>query len=234
MKRTKSVCLVILFALVLAMPIAAQSVGGGLSFWVPESLYLGRGGSVGVESALGSNVGFGDLLSLPFGIAYNKVYGMLPEGNAIGTEPDPCFVADTLLGYVMAKARISVGPLYAEAFGGGAGVWNMTLVPLTANIESEMAAAGETVTFAGSPEITGGQFGWGWQAGGAIGVNVGPVSVDLNVTYRAVKSPATVSGSYYVIDESGPTLSGPLTYGPESILIRLAGFNVGISASFEM
>ncbi|MBU8912380.1 MAG: hypothetical protein KOO61_00035 [Spirochaetales bacterium] len=234
MKHTKTVCLVILFALGLAMPLAAQSVGGGLSFWVPESLYLGRGGSVGIESALGSSLGLGDMLSLPVGIAYNKVYGLLPEGDAAGLEPLPWFVADTLLGFVMAKARLAVGPVYVEAFGGGAGVWNMTLVPLTANIESDIAAAGQTVTFTGNPTITGGQFGWGWQAGGAIGVTIGPVSVDLNVTYRAVKTPATVTGDYYAIDESGSTGSGLLSYGAESIFIRLAGFNVGIDASFAM
>ncbi len=234
MKRTRTICLVILFALGLTMPLAAQSVGGGLSFWVPESLYLGRGGSVGIESALSSSFGLGDFISLPFGIAYNKVYGLLPEGDAIGTAPAPWFVADTLLGFVMAKARLAIGPLYLEAFGGGAGVWNMTLVPLTANIESEIAGVGETVTFTETPTITAGQFGWGWQAGSAIGVSIGPVSVDLNVTYRAIKSPVTVNGDYYSIDESGPTASGPLSYESESIFIRLAGFSVGIDASFEM
>ncbi|MCK4515560.1 MAG: hypothetical protein KAU31_09900 [Spirochaetaceae bacterium] len=234
MKRTKIICLVILFALGFTMPLAAQSLGGGLSFWVPESLYLGRGGSVGIESALGSGVGFSDMITLPFGIAYNKVYGLLPEGTAIGSEPPPWFIADTLLGFVMVKVRLPIGRLYVDAFGGGAGVWNMTLVPLTGNIESEIAGAGQTVTFTETPTIEGGQFGWGWQAGGAIGAKIGPVSVDLNVTYRTVKTAATVSGDYYLIDTSGPAVSGPLSYGPESIFIRLAGFNVGIDVSFEM
>lgn len=234
MKRTMIIGLVILFALGLTLPLAAQNVGGGLSFWVPESLYLGRGGSVGVESALGSSVGLGDFASLPFGIAYNKVYGLLPEGNGVGTEASPWFVADTLLGFVMAEVRFSVGPLYVEAFGGGAGVWNMVLVPLTANIESEIAGAGETVTFDGSAAIDGGRFGWGWQAGGAIGAKIGPVSVDLNVTYRSIKSSASVSGEIYSIDEAGLTVIGPSDYDSGSIFIRLVGFNVGIDVSFEM
>lgn len=234
MKRTKTIGLVILFAMGLSVPLAAQSVGGGLSFWVPESLYLGRGGSVGVESALGSSVGFGDLISLPFGIAYNKVYGLLPEGTAIGAQPPPWFIADTLLGYAMAKAHIAIGPLYVEAYGGGAAVWNMTLVPMIGNIESEIAAAGQSVAFVDPPVIAGGRWGYGWQAGGAIGVSIGPISVDLNITYRVVKSPATVSGNYYAIDNTGPTVSGLLSYGPESIFIRFAGFDVGISGSYEM
>ncbi len=236
MKRTKTICLVTMFALGLTIPLAAQSVGGGLSFWVPESLYLGRGGSVGIESALGSSVGFGDMISLPFGIAYNKVYGLLPEGAGagIGTEPPPWFIADTLLGFAMAKIRLPIGPLYVEAFGGGAGVWNMTLVPMIGNIESEIASAGQVWAFSAPPVIDGGRFGWGWQAGGAIGMSIGPISVDLNVTYRVVKSPATVSGSYYSIDTSGLTVSGPLSYGPEDVLIRLAGINVGIDVSYEM
>ncbi len=234
MKRTMIIGFVIFFALGLIMPLAAQSVGGGLSFWVPESLYLGRGGSVGIESALGSSVGLGDILSLPFGIAYNKVYGLLPEGDGVGTEASPWFVADTLLGFVMAKVRLPIGPLYVDVFGGGAGVWNMTLIPLARNIESAIAGAGQTVTFTEPPVIDGGRFGWGWQAGGGIGMEVGPVSVDLNVTYRAVKTAASVSGSYYSIDEAGPTVAEPLSYGPESILIRLTGFNVGVDVSFEM
>ena len=155
MKRTKIICLVILFALGLTTPLVAQSFGGGLSFWVPESLYLGRGGSVGIESALGSSIEFNDMISLPFGIAYNKVYGLLPEGTAVGSEPQPWFIADTLLGFVMAKVQLPIGPLYVDVFGGGAGVWNMTLVPLTGNIESEIAGASQTVTFTETPTIAG-------------------------------------------------------------------------------
>lgn len=75
MQRTAIIGLVLVLGF--AVPVAAQSVGGGLSFWVPESLYLGRGGSVGVESAIGSSLGFGEVITVPFGIAYNKVYGRL-------------------------------------------------------------------------------------------------------------------------------------------------------------
>ena len=107
-------------------------------------------------------------------------------------------------------------------------------MPLTANVEARIAGPGKTVTFAGPPVIEGGQFGWGWQAGGGIGANVGPVSVDLNVTYRSIKTPATVSGSYYLIDDAGPTVDGPFVYESESILIRLTGFSVGIDVAFEM
>lgn len=220
-------------SLIAAASAGAQSVGGGFSFWVPESLYTGQGGSVGVETALGSSVSFGELFSAPFGLAYNKVYGLQVEGSDIAPA-EPWFVADTLLGFVMAKARIGLGPLYLDLFGGGAGVWNMSLVPLVSTIEESIAGASEAVAFAAGPVITGGTFGWGWQAGGGIGVQVGPVAVDLNVTYRMITSPATVEGSYYTVQTAGPTVTGPTAYGPIDILIRLAGLTVGIDATFQM
>lgn len=234
MKRIVGIWLIVVGAMIVAPGLAAQSVGGGLSFWVPESLYLGRGGSVGVESALGTSVGFGERASLPFGIVYNKVYGLIPEGTAAGTAPDPWFVADTLLAYAMAQVRLPIGPLYVDLFGGGAGVWNMTLVPLAGAVESALAGSGEAVAFDGAPIIEGGQFGWGWQAGGGVGVQAGPVAVDVNVTYRLLKSPATISGTYYRVDTAGPAVSGATAWGSESIMIRLSGFSVGVSASFDM
>ena len=224
----------LVLALAVVAPVASQNVGGGVSFWVPESLYLGRGGSVGVESALGSSVGLGDVVSLPFGIAYNKVYGLLPEGAIAGTTPSPWFVSDSILGYVMVKARVGLGPLYVDLFGGGAGVWNATLLPLTKNIEGDLAAVSELLSFAGGPTVEGGRLGWGWQAGGGIGTTIGPASVDLNVTFRSVKSPASISGTYFSGDPAGPALTGPDPYGPESFVLRLTGLSIGIDASVKM
>jgi hypothetical protein len=239
MKRRNAV-LVIAAAILLGATVQspAQNVGGGLSFWVPESLYLDRGGSVGVESALGSSVGLGARLSLPFGVAYNKVYGLLAEFNDGGTSEAPWFISDSLLGFVMAKARVPIGPLYIDVFGGGAGVWNVALVPLVHNIEASIAGTGELVSFSGAPAVSGGAFGWGWQAGGGIGATIptpaGALSVDLNATYRVLRSNATVSGTYYAVDTAGLSASGPADYGPTAIAIRFAGISVGIDVSVQM
>jgi hypothetical protein len=220
--------------LVLAAPIAAQSIGGGLSFWVPESLYLGRGGSVGVESAVGTSVGLGKLLSLPISVAYDKVFGLLPEGDAAGAAPGPWFISDSLLCGALVKAHLAAGPLYFEAFGGVAGVWHMSLSVLTGAVQSSASPGGQLAVFTAAPAVNGGRFGWGWQAGGALGVTVGQIQADLNVTYRLIRSRATVSGTYYLVDEAGPSVSGPISYGPQEINVRLAGFSVGVDVRFQM
>lgn len=236
MKQRVIVIGVIVLAVAAILPVSAQSVGGGLSFWVPESLYLGRGGSVGVESGLGSSMGFGKFLSLPFGIAYNKVYGLLPEGASIAAEPEPWAISDSLLAFVMVKARLPLGSLYLDLFGGGAGVWNMSITPLTGNIQAAVGAAGPagtTAAFIGDATIVDGGFGWGWQAGGGFGANIGPVAVDLNVTYRVLRAPGTVTGSYYEVDTT-TLVATKREYDSGAMAFRLAGFSIGIDASFEM
>jgi len=213
--------------------VAAQSVGGGVSVWLPESSYLVDEGSLGVETALGTSLGMGDLLSLPLGIVINPVYALMPEID--GTVGDsPWFYADTISAFLMAQLRLPVGPIYFDAFGGVAGFWNATLRPLTKNIEQDIAPAEHIWTFEGAPTITDGRFGWGWQAGTGIGVRIDQISVDLNVTYRLMRADATISGTYADVDTAGDGSVLLDQLYEQAMKIRLGGFSIGINGSFAM
>lgn len=228
----KRLILVAVLMIAVALGVSAQSVGGGLSFWVPESLYLQRGGTVGVESGLSTSVSMGEMISVPIGIAYNKVYGLLPEGDAAGTAPAPWFIADTMILTLGVQADIGLGPVFFQLFGGGAGGWNMSLTPLVSNIETDIAADGEIATFDGTPSVTDGRFGYGWYAGGAVGMNFGQISVDVSVTYREVKFPFSVSGDYFAIEETNGSFIAARTLNETGLSARLAGLSVGLGGSF--
>ena len=224
--------LMVVMMIVGAGSVAAQSVGGGVSVWLPESSYLVDEGSLGVETALGTSFSMGDLLSLPLGVVINPVYALMPEID--GTVGDsPWFYADTISTFLMAQLRLPVGPIYFDAFGGVAGFWNATLRPLVKNIEQDIAAADHIYTFEGAPTITDGRFGWGWQAGGGIGVRIDQISVDLNVTYRLMRADATIGGTYADVDTAGPTATLGNDY-EQAMKIRLGGFSIGINGSFAM
>lgn len=208
-------------------PVAAQSVGGGVSVFVPEAMYLADDGSVGVETAIGSSVGMGEILSVPFGLVYNKVYALMREidGQVGGS---PWFFADTLTGFVNAKARLPVGPVYFDLYGGVGGFWSMKLVPLVKNIESDIAPEGSLYTFEDPLEVDDGRLGFGWQAGGGVGVRIDQISVDINVTYRLYRADATLSGTYSDVGVS----TGEAW--EQALKIRLGGFSVGIDGSFAL
>jgi hypothetical protein len=209
-------------------PVAAQSVGGGVSVFVPESMYWAGEGSVGVETALGSSLGLGDILSLPFGVVYNKVYALMREidGQVGGS---PWFFSDTLSGHLMLKARLPVGPVYFDLFGGLGGFWAITLEPLVKNIETNSAPADHIYTFEEPLVIDGGRFGWGWQAGAGIGVKIDQISVDVNATYRLYRADATLRGTYSDVFSSTVTTGNDFL---QALKIRLAGFSIGIDGSF--
>lgn len=230
MKR-KGIVLIAL-ALSVVTPATAQNVGGGVSLWLPESAYLANDGSLGVETALGSSIGFGELLSAPFGLVYNQVYALMAE-RSDGVAARPWFYADTLMPFLMAKVRIPIAIAYVDAFGGLVGLWNMTVKPLTKNIEGDIAAAGRLFSFEDALTVDGGRFGWGWQVGGAVGVRIDSISVDLNVTYRLARADAMVGGTYSSVDVAGGTVTPGQSFS-EAIRLRLAGFSIGIDASIEL
>lgn len=230
----KRFALVLAMAIVVLTPAATQSFGGGLSFWLPESLYLTGDGSVGVESALETSFGLGEFLSFPIGLSYNQVYAMLAEFPDATTSNAPWFYADSMVVHLMGKAHIALGPLYIDAFGGGAAGLNFGgLKPLTTNIENTIAASGEYWKFSASPTIEGGAFGYGWVAGGGIGMTFGQISVDLNATYRLLRYEVSVSGDYVASD--GSSFLGTGAYdSPAALKARLGGISFGINGAFSM
>lgn len=230
MKRRAVAALVLGLVSVLAVP--AFEASGGVSVFVPESLYSAGDGSLSVETGLGTGMSIGEIASIPIRIAYNQVYGLMPESEALGAQDAPWFYADSLLGSIQLKLRIPITKFYVDVFGGGAANWMPGLKPLTKNIEESVAAVTSGVDRLSFTEFDyDAGLGFGWLAGGGFGVRIDAISVDLSITFITVSSPLEVSGAYYGV----PGGSTAETYeGPEDLKLRLRGLTVGVRGGISL
>jgi hypothetical protein len=216
--------------LLAATGLFARSVGGGISVFVPESAFRFAEGSLSVESSLETSLSMGDYIRFPLGVSYNQIFGLVPQGGDI--KPDhPWLYADSLMPYLGVKARIPAGKMYFDLFGGGAVNWNPIVRPLTKNIEDDVAdAVGATDGISFTESITAkAPFGYGWLAGGAIGVRIQDISVDINATYRHIYHKLEVSGNY-----EGLGTSPDGTYeSKDGLRAMLRGLAIGVHGSFS-
>ena len=235
----KRVLVVVVVAVLFAPSLAAQSVGGGLSVFVPESLYAGAEGSVSVETAFSTSLSLGGVLSIPVGVAYNQVYGLTPRSSELSSARRPWFYGDNIHPYVTAKARFGIDRFFVDVYGGGGLSWNPVLRPLWKNIEQDLAGAladqnAESISFVSDSLSVNNRLGYGWVAGGGFGLNVQGVDVDISVTYRSMRHDIGISGDYYNVE----TGAGPQSFSSEESLadftVLLRGLAVGIGGSVEM
>ncbi len=75
----KRISLLFLFAVWIFNAAFAQSAGGGISVFVPESLYRFGNGTIAFEQGLSTTIGLGPVLSVPIGFAYHSTDGYLLE-----------------------------------------------------------------------------------------------------------------------------------------------------------
>lgn len=244
MKRL--VVLVAFIVAVLPAVLTAQAVGGGISVYVPMDLFQGNTASISFETSLETSIGIGKLISVPIGFAYNQVYGAGPLGDVDGETVEsegPWFYADSLLPYIMLKATVPAGPLYVEAFGGGAMNYNFSLRPLHDRIAKDLRRFGAIPAGAdGSPvavtdlDIESG-IGWGWVAGAGAGVNIGDISVGLSATYRRIVHPLRIRGRAFTpagADEFDQEFdSDAADFAVEDLRVLLHGISIGIGGSFS-
>ncbi|HUX21394.1 MAG TPA: hypothetical protein VMW69_09145 [Spirochaetia bacterium] len=209
--------------------------GGGISVFVPESLYLNKQGSVSVETNFQYALGLSKFLSFPIGVSYNKIYGYRPGGDAsLDAVTNPWFFGDSIMGYVMAKIHLPVSIFYLDLFGGGAGNWNVTLTPVGQNIESYLATQAGVGNVAISSLSYSAPVGYGWVAGAGFGVSIKKIRVDITGTYRDVRSPLTMTADYYKVDSSGATPIATKTSTPlSSAALVMRGFSVGVNGHFS-
>jgi len=226
MLRTITVAIVLTIAA--ALPAVAQQVGGGVTIFIPEATWLSQG-TVSYEAQFGTSIGLGGLFSVPVGIAYDKVDGLLPNGTGISQRSLPWAVTDSFMLSAGLKLTIPVSIMFLEAEGGGVLQWNAGVLPLDGNIAATLAPAG--TIWAWKSVDASAPFGYGYYAGGAIGVNIKGVRLTLKGGYRYTLSPLTLSGSYYQTDTGNVTTSGPTTLNKTDASLRLAGVYVGITGS---
>ncbi len=248
MKRPATMCLAMICVFAFAGTAAAQSVGGGISVFVPLTMFEDQEGSVGFETSAETAMGLGPIFSVPLGISYNQVWGLRPAGTLANDDDfeasGPWFYSDSLLTYLMLKAHVPLGPLYLDLFGGGAMNWNIALRPLHNRIAGDLEEAGRLVDAGDNPatgtaavhdlNVTDGAIGWGWVAGAGLGVQIGQIGVDVNATYRQVRHNLRIEGDWF--DSNGNR--GDFDTDDEALfdefIVLLQGFAIGISGNYAM
>jgi hypothetical protein len=81
MNRTVFLGVVLAVLLIIVGTVEAQSVGSGISVFVPLDMFEGETGSISFEQSLETSFGIGEYLTFPIGFSYNQVYGLSAYGN---------------------------------------------------------------------------------------------------------------------------------------------------------
>jgi hypothetical protein len=226
-------------ATVSVAPVTSQSVGGGISVFVPWDMFEGQTGSISFETSAETSLGLGPFLSFPIGVAYNQVYGASVSGtlqdddSALKTS-GPWFYTDSLLPYLLAKVTIPAGPLYFELFGGGALNWNASVRPFHDRIARDLRDAGafgaKTGTVAVTDLTVNSGVGYGWVAGASAGVRIDQISVGISATYRHIYHEITIEGEYF--RPNGPVGEFDTSdddFAVENLTMIMNGLSIGIN-----
>lgn len=233
MKRITVLLVLILFSG--AIVAAQQSVGGGISVFVPMSMLEGREGSISLETAFSTGLGLGPFFSVPVGVAYNQVWGMEATTDGPGAS-GPWFYGDSLAPFLMLKTRIPVGPLYVEAFGGGVGNYNFSVRPLHDRIARDLQRAGKLGGGSAAVAVTNLQvdsgFGLGYTFGGGAGVTIGQVSVGVSATYRHIWHSLRIRGDYFTAAGQSGTFDTNTLYPDNALRMAMRGISFSINGSF--
>jgi hypothetical protein len=207
--------------------------GGGISVFVPESLYLHEAGSLSVETNFQYALGLSKFLSIPIGISYNKIYGYLPGGTAaLDAVTRPWFFGDSIMGFAAVKIRLPVSIFHLDLLGGGAANWNVTLTPVGGAIESYLASDANADAAALTKLSAEAPWGYGWVAGAALGVSIKKITVDISGTYRDVRSPLKLTADYSAISGTGTAVQTSTTLDTAAALV-MRGISIGLTGQFS-
>jgi len=212
--------------------LSGQSLGGGLSVFVPEELYLGGQGTLAFEQGLSTSVAFGNLLSVPIGFAYHSTGSFVldPAKNLNSSGPD--LYGDVLIPSVQLKAHVGLGSLvYFELHGGGALAWAFSLRP-TSSFAQAISTTSTDLAVATDVVIKE-NLGYGWVAGGAFGVNFGAISIDLGATYRWLRIPLDISANV-TRGQPGGLWSASEAFSSTSESALLKGLSVQLGGSYKL
>ncbi len=227
----KRISLLFLFAVWIFNAAFAQSAGGGISVFVPESLYRFGNGTIAFEQGLSTTIGLGPVLSVPIGFAYHSTDGYLLEHKDAASLQAPAFYGDSIIPYVALKAKAWLGSaVYLEVMGGGALNWAFSMKP-TADFAKALVANG-TQRIALDRVSIEKKLGYGIIAGGAFGVKVGAVSVDLGATYRYLTTPITVEADISRVDGGTATTDSVRLVNAAAILSGIS-FKLGGTFAFK-
>ncbi len=217
---------ILLIILLISGSLFAMEAGTGISVFVPESLYTYGEGSVSLEQSLETSIGFGEFISLPIGFTYNTNYGLMVDGE--DQAESPWFYSDSIMPYVMLKAKIPLGMMFIELFGGAAANYNFTLRALEGNIEKDLSGTQQAVFVDGTLDYEK-AWGVGYLAGAALGITINQISVQITCQYRNIQHDLNISGDY----QDNPAGGTGGSYDPgEDVTLLMRGISVGLGGSF--
>ena len=139
-------------------------------------------GTVAFEQGLSTSLTVNDFVSIPLGFSYHSADGFVLEHPALVAQDGPGLYGDVLLPYVQVKGKVSLGPIYFEAFGGGTLAWAFTMNPTGKFFDPAFASPGTTVAMVDLTLEKG--LGFGWMGGAGFGVELGQISIELSGAWR--------------------------------------------------
>lgn len=237
----------VLLLIGVAFPLCAKSIGGGISFFVPETLYdppnNDWSGSVSKEAGLSTSFGLGDYLAIPVGFTYIKASGIMgyekKDNGDMGTRiaEELWYTADTFIPYLRAEAHIPIGPVFVEGFAGVAGTWfvapQVNEGAFGRDLATDDSTSADFYTFSGDFKIKG-SLGYGYQFGGAFGVRIDKISVKLSGTYSDLRAKSEAKSDKYWEGTYGSSVTKKEGNFSRKFWSRLRGFSIGINGSYEM
>ncbi len=230
---------ILLLALILTSTAAlgfAQSAGGGISFFFPESILDGSG-SVSKEAGLSTSLGIGEVLSIPVGFTYIKASGFTGYKDTDGDDKlDQLddriwYTADTFIPYVRLKGHFDLGNMFVEGFGGIAGAWIVAPQAFEGSIGRYYGTQSSGEYYVFNDLDSDFSFGWGYQVGAAFGLRFDALSISLEGIFTDLKADTEINSTdnwYY----DGSTTLEDVDF-TRTFTSRLRGISIGINGSYE-
>ncbi|TVR55871.1 MAG: hypothetical protein EA426_14340 [Spirochaetaceae bacterium] len=232
--------LIAIFALtvIATVSISAQSAGGSVSVFLPESLLLGEG-SASIETGFSTSVGLGSIVSVPVGFSYIQAYGLLPDGGP--TASAPWVYADSLLLHGGLRAGLGFGRVSVFAGAGGALNWMPVARVLLHNVATDLAIGETVVAFDPDTVETKVGLGLGWYAETGTGFRLtDQLALTLRGRLYIIPSDFSLNATMFTIERNTES-NEPSVIGKEfksadeyeSLRVVLRALSISLGGSFS-
>lgn len=212
--------------LALFIPVVeTHAIGTGFSIFFPEA------GTPSIEQSVTAELTLiKKYLSFPVGVNFNKISGIKTLDIVQSTEP--WFYADCLQLFLHMKVNIPFGDhFFISFFGGGNINWNLHLEAKTGNIDRDLAAY-YNYSMVSSDLTYQAKTGFGFEAGGSMGLRINRLTFDLTVSYVDIKHTLVMSGDYHYADQSGTV--GTAAFDIPNARLSLKGFKIGFNIDYAL
>ncbi len=231
----KKLIATIAVAILITVSVSAQSAGGSISVFLPESLLLGEG-SASIETGFSTSVGLGSLVSVPVGFSYIQAYGLLPDGGPIASAP--WVYADSLLFHGGLRASLDFGRVSVFAGAGGVLNWMPVARVLLHNVATDLADDGTVVAFDPEGVETKVGLGLGWYAETGTAFRVTEqIALTLRGRLYVILSDFSLNATMFTVDTNTNTavssqFESAERYEALRVVLRALSISLGGSFSF--